>query len=330
MLEVKIPSPPIIKMKALIASNNRNTGAVIREYMAILANSIGFIGKAEFSYKDGRVSDDGIFASVEPQQLPLYENVANLFSNIGFEQAMITQIATGNKHYGQDCPIANKNNLRQPIHTWSGRWITIYLWTMLRADFSMRFLGSPKQFVDNKLLMDSLIEQLSLHSNETFGAETVAQPVPPNEPQSSEVSAKQRQTNTVEDNQNEGAQAQQTPESTPNKPAPERTVIDGFDATRASTVVADCLDMDALYALIRKSNNQAVELHCMAQGMDMAQIIAERENIRRDTAKSILKTFGDLLVTVNQNPDFFNDPDRFKVMPKEAPKPIPIDESDPL
>lgn len=330
MLEVKIPSPPIAKMKALIASNNRNTGAVIREYMAILSHSIGFIGKTEFSYKDGRVNDEGIFASIEPQHLPLYENVAHLFSNIDFEQAMITQIATGNEHYGQDCPIANKNNLRQPIHTWSGRWITIYLWTMLRADFSMRFLGSPKQFVCNQLLIDSLLERLGLHADESAGDNTATQSLMQNEPQASEAGVKQEKVNNKEDNQTAASETQQQLKSTPITPAQARVTADVFNAARASQVAANCIDMDALYALIRKSNNQAIELHCMAQGMDMVQVIAEREIIKKETSDSILKTVGNLLMTVNENPDFFDNPDRFKITPKQIPKPIPIDESDPL
>lgn len=359
MLEVKIPSPPIAKIKAHINSNNLDTAKAIRGYMDTLTNSIKFIGKGDFSYTAGRVSDDGIFATIDVQQLPLYDKVAALFSNINFEQAMIAQIATGNKHYGQECPIANKNNLRQPIGTWSGRWVTIYLWTMLRADFSMRFLASPKQFVDNNLLMDALIERLG-------GAQAQAQTeaIKPTENEKAEpVATQEAKTDTNNQTPTEQAHekpepvdmlavfeaqgeaenqaAEVKPEPTANTPTtaeaatkkPEKAqqiVNDGFDTATANKAAADCIDIEALYKLIRKSNNEAVELHCTAQSMDITEVVAARHAMSKETANAITTMVGKLLTTINNNPDFFEDTSRFKVEPEPVPKAVPIEEDDPL
>lgn len=365
MLEVKIPSPPIARIKAHISSNNLDTAKVIRGYMDILTNSVQFIGKRAFSYTAGRVSDDGIFATIDIQQLPLYDKVAALFSNINFEQAMIAQIAVGNNHYGHECPIANQNNLRQPISTWSGRWITIYLWTILRADFSMRFLASPKQFVGNNLLMDALIERLGNTQNEPTTDTAIASPdttqvvtkeaeaqlekaVPANQNQVllSEKNSSEDQVTKPEEPEDMlavfEAQAQKEAEQktetstattlTPTKKIEEeeRVTNKNFDIVTANKTAADCIDMEALCKLIRQSNNEAIELHCNAQSMDITQVVAARQVISKETATEITAMIGQLLTTINNNPDFFEDVTRFKIEPKPIPKPIPIKEDDPI
>lgn len=365
MLEVKIPSPPIAKIKAHISSNNLDTAKVIRGYMDTLTNSIEFIGKGDFSYTAGRVSDDGIFATIDVQQLPLYDKVAALFSNINFEQAMIAQIATGNKHYGQECPIANKNNLRQPIGTWSGRWVTIYLWTMLRADFSMRFLASPKQFVDNNLLMDALIERLGGAQAQTQPeAQAQTEAISPTENEKAEPVATQ-EAKTEANNQTPTEQAHEKPEpvdmlavfeaqgeaenqaaevkpeptantpttaeATTKKPEKAQQIVnDGFDTATAKKAAADCIDMEALCKLIRKSNSEAVELHCNAQSMDITEVVAARHAMSKETANAITTMIGKLLTTINNNPDFFEDTSRFKIEPEPPTKAVPIEEDDPL
>ena len=311
MLEVKIPSPPIAKIKSHVDDNNLDMANAIRGYMATLLNSIQFISKADFSYQGGRVADDGIYATININQLPEYHKVANLYSNINFEQAMIAQISTGNKHYGNDCPIANKDNLRQPIHTWSVRWITIYLWTMLRADFSMRFLASPKQLVNNNTLMDELIAGLG-------GSPNPQEKLPPK---------KQEQSNTT-DNESDAKPINKQPEQAP--VATERVVTGSLDPTLASQIAVDCIGIQALFNIIKKSNDRSVELHCMAQGMDFSQVVAEREVINQETIKELSEKIGGLLQVINDNPDFFEDPKRFKVIPAKQSRPDPIEESDPL
>lgn len=364
MLEVKIPSPPIAKIKSHISENNLDTAQVIRGYMDTLTNSIKFISKGDFSYTAGRVSDEGIFATIDVQQLPLYDKVAGLFDSINFEQAMISQIAIGNRHYGYECPIANKKNLRQPLSSWSGRWITIYLWTMLRADFSMRFLASPKQLVDNSVLMDALIERLGANQSQVAAQSEVVLPTATAAPtEVAEVSTTPEITTTAQqeslptqkddtdgqaltpkpaddilamfeaqaqadDVEQEAITAVETPTLKTDKA--EQTINTDFDMVAASKAVTDCMDMEALDLIIRKSNNRAVELHCMAQSMDLVQVIAERQVISSETTNAITAMVSELLTTINNNPDFFEDPSRFKIESTKEPIVSPINEDKPF
>lgn len=314
MLEVKIPSPPIAKIKAHINANHLDMASAIRGYMATIFTSLKFVAKSDIGYQNGRIADDGIFASIEVSQLPNYPHVANMFGNIGFEQAMLSQIAIGNKHYGNDCPMADKNSLWQPIDQWSHRWVTIYLWTIVRADFSMRFMGSPRQLVSNNELMAELVSKL------TCDATPEDQPIAEQEALLNNESA----ANPPEQTTNVAAEIKEVelPKVT-SKP-------NHLSATDAAKIAIDCIGIEVFKDIIKKSNNRAVELHCMAQGMSLNDVLKEREVINQETIHSLASKIGDLLCVINSHPDFFEDANRFKAKPPVIVSQAPIDESDPL
>lgn len=168
MLTVKIPSPPIAKLQAYIDSNSLDTDLVIKEYLAIISNHIEHAGGNALLYTDAMFKEDGLYATVNVGRLPKYESMALLFDNLGFQQVMLDQINTGNRHYGDDCPIASPESLNKSLFDYPEKWLTIYLWTIVRAEYSGRFDNRTDGMISNAKLIDNLLEELGKNAD-VFG-----------------------------------------------------------------------------------------------------------------------------------------------------------------
>jgi DNA-binding phage protein len=168
MLTVKIPSPPIAKLQAYIDSNNLDADLVIKEYLAVVSNHIEHASGNALLYTDAMLKKDGLYATINVGRLPKYESMASLFDSLGFQQAMIEQINTGNRHYGDDCPIASPESLNKSLFDYPEKWLTIYLWTIVRAEYSGRFDNQTNAMISNAKLIDNLLEELGKNAD-VFG-----------------------------------------------------------------------------------------------------------------------------------------------------------------
>ena len=159
MFDLKIPTQ-LDKLKNYIDTTGLDTDAVVKEYMAMLSNSIEHASGNALLYTNAQLKDDGIHASINVGRLPSYESMATAFSDIGFEQAMLTHIHKGNSAYGDECPIADARSLNRSLFDYPHKWLTVYLWTIVRAEYSGRFNNRDNGMISNSQLTSDLLAEL--------------------------------------------------------------------------------------------------------------------------------------------------------------------------
>lgn len=244
MLTLKIPSPPIIKLNTYIDSNGLDAALVVKEYLAIVSNHIEHASGNALCYVDPKLQEDGLYASVNVGRLPSYQVMASLFNNLGFQQAMLAQISTGNRHYGENCPIASPESLNKSLFDYPEKWLTIYLWTIVRAEYSARFDNQTNTMISNKQLMDNLLAELGTNPDVL-----------------------------TEFNPNEFA--------------------------------ARHIDANSIQKILAVAGNNAVELHCAAQSMDLLQVREHRQSLLNKSVGELMTLIGNLLLDAKTNDDFF-------------------------
>lgn len=136
MINIKIPSPSISMLNALIEKNNLNKEDVIDEYMAIVSNTLHFVGGSRLRYQNELLSNYAITADVDINTLPNYLDIIEAYGDIGIEDELIKRISKANSKFGSICPLADAVALKKPIRSWSPRWITVYIWVLLCCEHS--------------------------------------------------------------------------------------------------------------------------------------------------------------------------------------------------
>lgn len=136
MIKIKIPSPSISMITSLIEKNKLNKADIIDEYMAIVSNTLHYIGGSRLSYQNEFLTDCAITAEVDINTLPNYLDMIEAYADINIENELVKRISKANKKFGASCPIANTKALREPIANWSPRWITVYIWVLLCCEHS--------------------------------------------------------------------------------------------------------------------------------------------------------------------------------------------------
>lgn len=136
MINIKIPSPSISIITALIEKNHLNKEEVVDDYMAIVSNTLHYVGGSRLSYQNELLSDYAITADVDINTLPSYLDIIETYGDIGIEDELIKRISKANSKFGSSCPLANAAALKKPIRSWSPRWITVYIWVLLCCEHS--------------------------------------------------------------------------------------------------------------------------------------------------------------------------------------------------
>lgn len=136
MINIKIPSPSITMITALIEKNNLDKADIIDEYMAIVSNTLNHIGGATLRYENEKLTNHAITADIDLSTLPSYLDMIEYYADIGIENELIQRISTANSKFGSSCPRADVTALRKPIQSWSPRWVTVYIWVLMCCEHS--------------------------------------------------------------------------------------------------------------------------------------------------------------------------------------------------
>lgn len=134
MTIIKSPSPSISKLNQLLLEKNINVSRsdIAEEYMALVSETLKYVGGHNLRYKNTSVDDhNGIVAEINNASLPHYEDIATAYLDVNFDKAMITRIQHIHNKIGDACPIADATSLRQPIGQWHPRWVTVYVWCLM-------------------------------------------------------------------------------------------------------------------------------------------------------------------------------------------------------
>ncbi len=153
---IKIPSPKISQILHLIKETGSDEDIVIDQYMAIVANTLSYVGGTTLGYSEERIvgSQSYIEASVDVRSLPEYKRIADVYGDIDFERELLKKIRQAHQFYGLECPIANGDRLRRSPDTWSPRWITVYIWVLISASMS------KDKFAEDSVVIKSLFDEL--------------------------------------------------------------------------------------------------------------------------------------------------------------------------
>ena len=134
-------------------------------FMQLLSNSITLLGGNALRYNCVELTAEGLTAEINVSRLPDYKRTACVLDRYGFEEEMIRQTIKGNKRYGSDCPIATPESLRQPLLLWCEKWLTIYLWTLMREAYTLSGtqnpLEAPTELISHEELMKTIETQLA-------------------------------------------------------------------------------------------------------------------------------------------------------------------------
>lgn len=130
-LTVKIPSPSVENIKALIFNNNLDLEDLLEHFMALVANSILLSGGTNLAYDAVTMTDTAIEAEIAIGTLPRYQDMKLRYEAINFEDELIKRINKARETYNDNCPEPDSLLLAQPISTWHHRWITAYIWVLI-------------------------------------------------------------------------------------------------------------------------------------------------------------------------------------------------------
>lgn len=167
MIEVKIPSPSVATLKEYIKNKGLSADDATDRYMTILATSVYDSTGSYLRYGHEGLGKDGIMATINLSRLQAYSVTEKQFSHLGFSAAMISRIAQANKHYGNDCPLANPESLNAHLSQWPTRWITIYLWLLLSVSRQVKDAKGNACLMEDKQLMATLMNELECFSGPT-------------------------------------------------------------------------------------------------------------------------------------------------------------------
>lgn len=131
MINIKIPAPSMKSINALIEKNYLQESNVLDEYMAMVANTLNYIGASVLHYQNECFAVNSINAEIDPKTLPIYSDIVENYSDIDFEGNLISRIKKINEVSGGGCPLATTEDLNRDISTWNNRWVTAYIWTLL-------------------------------------------------------------------------------------------------------------------------------------------------------------------------------------------------------
>lgn len=167
MRTIKIVAPSYDQLKACHTDEEieRNCDCMAENYLDLLSSAIVLAGSANaLRYTHVNLTTEGLEAEINVSRLPEFNRQAMLLEAYDFEQEMIAQTIKGNKQYGDDCPIATHESLRQPLAVWANTWITIYLWLMMRVAYTIWASKSHERqttLIDNEKMMQMALSNLA-------------------------------------------------------------------------------------------------------------------------------------------------------------------------
>ena len=160
MKTVKIPSPSIKKLEYILAQSKVTGEVLIDQYMAIIASTLGYVGGTTLRYENERVEGNFIEATIDTRSLPDYRSMVETYSDISFQDELLKKIRKAHKVYGLECPLATPDKLGRSLNTWSDRWITVYIWTLLCCSEAKDSINDDADVINS--LLDELQRAVAL------------------------------------------------------------------------------------------------------------------------------------------------------------------------
>lgn len=130
-LTVKIPSPSVEKIKALVFDNNLEMPDILEQFMTLVVNSLKESGDTELVFNEVVMTNNAIEAKITLASLPRYQTMKTRYQAINFEAELIKRINQARAVYDDNCPEPDGLLLSQSIVTWHHRWVTAYIWVLI-------------------------------------------------------------------------------------------------------------------------------------------------------------------------------------------------------
>lgn len=128
MLEVRLPTPAVMDVKAILKEHGLSESLFLQNYTATTSHIISSISHEGFVCRNMHMEDSGVYTTIDIRRLPTFNAVMNYCNeDTDVAEELLSRIASGYEAGMKYCPVAKLSDLYESTTTWPKGWVVIYM-----------------------------------------------------------------------------------------------------------------------------------------------------------------------------------------------------------